>query len=240
MSILSCADHRSAASRKELCPSRLRDLWGAAPARGFRSETAQAMGCHEDGSWRPPGSGVTHSSGLGRRGALHPTRAFCQRTRWAQFGSWRSGRRDGVPVLGTPADVSTMLEGPPKLNATLLAAHSDPASYRRRAVGVQLYSPCLNLAFVACALRGWLRGQPDGQAVLRLASRGSELGRNCKPCDDSQPGGSWDLCFVTHMEYCFLSIGCVNGADEAWQRTGLWRCQPNASALELGNVVTAV
>lgn len=231
---MSCSSHMAAASRPELCPSRLSALWGAEPARGFKPETARALGCREDGSWRPPGSGgLTHSSGLGRSDALSPTRLFCQRTRWAQFGAWRSGRRDGVPVLGTPADVSAALEGPPRLNATLLAAYSDPASYRRRTIGVQLYSPCLNLAFVACALRGWLRGQPGGQPMLRLASRGTELGRSCKPCDDLQPGGSWDLCFITHMEYCMLSIGCVNGADEAWQRTGLWRCLPkNASALQ--------
>ena len=237
--VVTCADHSSAASRQDLCPSRVRDLWGAAPAAGFHPLTAQAMGCHGDGSWRPPGTSVsfTHSSGLGRTNALSPTRAFCQRTRWAQFGPWRSGRRDGAPVLGTPADVSAALAGPPKLNATLLAAFSDPASYRRRAVGVQLlYSPCLNLAFVACALRGWLRGQPvpGGQPVLRLASRGSELRRSCTPCDEARggPGGGWDLCFLTHMEYCFLSLGCVNGAAEAWRRTGLWRCRPNASALQ--------
>ena len=92
----------------------------------------------------------------------------------------------------------------------------------------QLYTTCKNLAFVMCAVRGWLRSQQG--PTFYLASRGAEIGRNCVPCGACRADLSWDSCWITKQEYCTLSKACLNG-HEVWHTKGLWTCVPNMAIL---------
>ena len=58
-----------------------------------------------------------------------------------------------------------------------------------------LWTPCTNVAFVMCALRGWLPGQ-GGVPLVHLATPGRSLMRRCRPCAECKPTLFWDECYI--------------------------------------------
>jgi len=87
-----------------------------------------------------------------------------------------------------------------------------------------LWTPCTNVAFVMCALRGWLPGQ-GGVPLVHLATPGRSLMRKCRPCAECKPTLFWDECYIVRSEYCMVERYCANGA-EIWNHTGNWTCVP--------------
>merc|ERR1711935_770057 len=104
------------------------------------------------------------------------------------------------------------------------------------------WTPCTNLAFTMCALRGYLSNDvpqfAEGSAGrLYLATKGADLLRRCRPdvlvqhllhphtkCSGSscrQFDATWDECYITKSEYCTIAGACANGY-EVWNTTGEW------------------
>ena len=96
-----------------------------------------------------------------------------------------------------------------------------------------LWSPCTNLAFVMCAIRGWLPRQ--GGPNFYLATRMDAVGRRCRPCGACERLRGltlpfFDECYIVKAELCMLKAACKNGA-EAGNVTGFWRCVPDVELL---------
>ena len=162
--------------------------------------------------------------------------------------SWRP-RADKPAIFGLDDDVRRAALGQWKV-ATVLAmemtsgaeAASQNGSHHPKRSAVN-WTPCVNLAFTMCALRGHLANleqpvsplQPLRRAKLFLATSGADIVRRCRPdvlvsqllSDQTQCSGSgcrrfdatWDECYITKSEYCTIARACHNG-HEVWNATG--------------------
>ena len=134
---------------------------------------------------------------------------------------WSNGRRGratakGPAVFGVDQHVTAASRNQ---NVTILKMSMRPG----QTWSSKLWTPCTNLAFVMCAVRGFLPGQ--GGPRIHLATRGSEITRNCRALAVEDGGVAWDECYITTQEYCTLTRACKNG-HEVWSTLGTWNCQP--------------
>ena len=227
------------------CPS-LDQTWQSLP--GHPSSTARWM-CRGDGTWQPLGApnAADRSGGPSRAAAWSMSAQQCTSFPWrANDPGWRP-RAEQPAVFGLDDDVRRHVLGRRWDNATVLAmemtVNSDASPVH--------WTPCANLAFAMCALRGHLANRVPGTtaaARLFLATRGSDVVRRCRPdvvvsqllnrtrherCAGSACrayDASWDECYVTKSEYCTIAGACVNG-DEVWNTTGPWVCRLRPEAM---------
>lgn len=198
---LECKANAAAASTHEHCPTHMSDTWWRLP--GFSRGNTAAMGCRDDGSWLAPGVQRFRPMhyGLNRSAAFHLTRAQCMDFVWtAPNGRKRRNANEhdaGPAMLGTDRDIARKLHQMPALQATILRMSMgrpwDLTKPSRPPPSDPMYSPCVNLAFVVCAVRGWLRAQ--GGPRFFLASRSSDIGNSCKPCGTCRDDLAWDECW---------------------------------------------
>jgi len=232
-------------------------MWRSAP--GFGHGTNMAMRCDLDGSWTPAGAEVflplQPNPFFNYSSSLHVSQETCRQMPWTKKGVMSQAMRQrripnyGPVMLGTDPDIADTLTSRRDLMVTALRmpmgrpygtrSEAQIDLERRAAVAgraweetkrpFQLYTTCINLAFVMCGIRGWLPGQ-DGNGAFHLATRGSAIGSRCNPCGACRSDFAWDACWIVKMEYCTLSALCRNGA-EVWSRKGRWTCERNVSAL---------
>ena len=232
-----CAQHLRAAN-EGACPSQLQDTWKSLP--GFSEATNLAMACRPMGGWLAPGVEKYRETyfGVNRSAAFHPTQTQCSNTSWSYS---RHRQVSGPPIIGTDADIASVLHHNHSLNVTVLRQRMGRPfvlmgrengyylAYPQRTLNGPLYTPCSNILFIMCAVHGWLRGQQGG--MLYLATAGSMIGTTCDTCGACRPDLSWDACWITKQEYCTLARACENG-HEVWNRTGFWRCIPKRIAVK--------
>ena len=229
-----CKVHNTAASDPQLCPRFLRDTWGSLP--GFSPGTNEAMACRANGKWLAPGVErfyATHQ-GLNRSAAFRISRDRCLATHWTYSKFFSRG----PAIIGSDSDIKTILHRNKSLNLTRLTLRmgrpfalwrNDSHVFNATNAG-RLYTTCENIAFIMCAVRGWLHGGTTPGLVF-LATSGSEIGKTCNTCGACRPDLSWDECWITKNEFCMLSAICVNG-DEIWHRPpGLWQCKLREAVL---------
>ena len=202
-------------------------------------ETDLAMACRPDGGWLAPGvekfRGMYY--GITRGEAFGVTHPVCVATNW----SYSHHQSRGPPIIGTDSDIERTIRGNRSLHVMALRVRMgrpfvisdgrELSAYMEDPVGRlygQLYTTCQNLAFVMCALHGWLRGQEGSQ--FYLATAGSEIGNSCTTCGSCRPELSWDSCWITKQEYCTLARVCKNG-HQVWHTRGLWTCVPDETLL---------
>ena len=223
------------------CPALVKQIFSSRYMKlGFAAATVAAMGCRADGvyefsTFSKLTAGADESDGGGRYrfvAEFNRTRAFnadahtCKSFRWAHA----KGRRPihgGAAILGADKDIARAL---PRLKTvSLLHLGMRPESRARDG----LWSPCTNLAFVMCAVRGWLPQQ--GGPNFFLASRFDAIGRRCRPCAACKDGAPqfFDECYIVKSEYCLLTRACKNGRELSvpGNLTGFWRCDPDWEAL---------
>jgi hypothetical protein len=218
------------------CPSRLADAWSTMP--GFSAAIDQAMQCREDGGWLAPGVEKFRGMyfGINRSSAFRITREQCRSTRW----TYSNHHHHGPPIIGTDVDLLRVTHGNRSLKVSMLRMHMGrPWTLSRekdRTNATQLYgplyTPCENLAFIMCGLKGYLQHQP-GAGMFYLATAGRDIGSTCTPCGNCRPDLQWDACWITKSEYCTLSLACYNG-HELWEprtQPGFWRCRVRRDAI---------
>ena len=137
----------------------------------------------------------------------------------------KAGRQDrqehaGPALLGTDRDLGHVLATGRAGRFSLMNLGMNYSKRKRDG----LWTPCTNVAFVMCGLRGWLPGQ-GGVPRLYLATPGRNLMRRCRPCAECKPQLHWDECFIVRSEYCMLERYCANG-NEIWDAMGNWTCVP--------------
>ena len=231
-----CTANAHSASDTSKCPISLFETWSAKPGLpGFAPETNEAMACRANGAWLAPGVERFHpmNYGINRSSAFRIGREYCETMRW----SYSKFFSQGPAILGSDNDIRTVLHRNKNLTVTRLTLRmgrpfalwrNDSHAFNTTNSG-RLYTPCDNIAFVMCGVRGWLRGEaPPG--LFYLATAGDQIGSRCNTCGTCRPDLSWDECWITKNEYCMLSKICENG-DEVWHRKGFWRCKPRASML---------
>ena len=221
-----------------MCPRFLMDTWNRLP--GFTDETNDAMACRPGGGWLAPGVEKFRpiNYGINRTSAFHITKSVCNAINW----TYSNHQTRGPPIIGTDYDIAKVIHGNRSLRVTVLRQRMgrpftlNPVAKEALAYAAdpihwlhgQLYTTCQNIAFIMCAVRGWLRGQRS--STFYLASPGVGIGKSCEPCGACRPDLSWDSCWITKQEYCTLARACVNGDEVLGNRTGFWRCVPNIGA----------
>ena len=198
---------------------------------GFDAAINQAMQCRADGNWLAPGVEKFRSmyTGINRSAAFSSTREQCRSMQW----TYSHHHANGPPILGTDVDLLRTIHGNRSLRVNMLRMHmgrpwtlwrEKDRTNESQLLG-SLYTPCANLAFIMCGLRGYLPNQL-GAGTFYLATAARDIGKRCTPCGNCRPDLQWDACWITKSEYCTLSLACRNG-HELWEagRQGFWRCQ---------------
>lgn len=116
----------------------------------------------------------TFHAEFNRSAAFGVGRRQCETFRWAHGGKKRL-IHFGPAILGADKDIAKAL-GRLRRSVSLLHLGMRPQFRSRDG----LWSPCINLAFVMCAIRGWLPKQ--GGPHFYLATRADQLGKRCRPC----------------------------------------------------------
>ena len=154
------------------CPSSLRQLWSVRAMRvGFASATIASMGCRADGAYSyetyaalrddaSEAAPYVHVGAFNRSSAFAVTAHQCRTFQWAHAKGPRP-IHEGPAILGADKDINRALAGG-RLSVSLLHLGMRPAYSARDG----LWSPCTNLAFVMCALQGWLPKQGGSRFIL--------------------------------------------------------------------------
>ena len=218
-----CVSSTVSASNHSSCPlSLLRVFHPLEPSGHFPLGKTQRMGCKLSGNYEVRRSFAPSAPGLAvdtrtvavlgafnRTSAFEVTRKACQAISWTHGLSERRGvlgTTHGPAIVGTDKDIGRALSAT-RESGTVRGHGLQSVSllhlgmeYSRRAKD-GMWTPCTNLAFMQCALRGYLRGQGGSHgARFFLATAGKNIGRRCRPCgacNASRP--SFDEC--AHIEY---------------------------------------
>ena len=209
------------------CPTSLLDTFSG--SFGWTGPSTVAMQCSADGGHPMPGTTHFIRNEFNRTNAFHVERSTCATFRWARAKAAKQERQThaGPALLGTDRDIGRILHAGRVGRFSLMNMGMNYSKRRRDG----LWTPCTNVAFVMCALKGWLPGQ-GGVPLIHLATPGRSLMRRCRPCAECQPSLHWDECYIVRSEYCMLERYCANG-HEIWDYVapGNWTCVPRRRAL---------
>ena len=205
---------------------------------GYEAPPTAAMLCRADGQHSLPGQGVTIQGEFNRSTALSVTRSTCQTFEFgrAKAGKQARQRHAGPALIGADADLGHVLHRGPAGRFSLMNMGMNYSAWAHNTHGRRhdgLWTPCTNVAFIMCALRGWLPGQ-ESRRTFHIATPGRELMSRCRPCGECLPGLHWDECFIVRAEYCMVDSFCSNGA-EIWGSTGNWTCVPRSKQRKVGD-----
>ena len=219
------------ANRSDSCPADERDTFSFT-SYGWQGPATAAMQCRMDGRYKTPGS--WHAQVSMRQGAFNRSSALgVDREQCAsfKFGREKVGKQKklvhaGPAIVGADMDVFRALvqtrDGVP-LGAGRFSLMSLSMNYSKRHMAGQ-WTPCVNQAFIMCALRGWLPKQNG--SWFHFATRGRSLMSRCRACANKcNPALYWDECYILRAEYCMIARYCANG-DQIWDKRGRWQCVP--------------
>ena len=204
------------------CPAELLDTFSV--SFGWNGPSTAAMHCSDDGRHAMPGTKHVIRNEFNRTSAFGVGHSTCATFRWARAKAAKQERQThaGPALLGTDRDLGRVLHAGRAGRFSLMNLGMNYTKRKRDG----LWTPCTNVAFVMCALKGWLPGQ-GGVPLIHLATPGRSLMRRCRPCAECQPGLHWDECQIVRSEYCMLERYCANG-HEIWNYSapGNWTCVP--------------
>ena len=205
------------------CPARLHEAFGSGSSFGWTGPATNAMLCRDDGRYTMPGSTRVLHGEFNHSSALTVKQSTCMSFRFGRAKAAKQERQvhAGPALLGADYDLGHVLSAG---RAGRFALMNMGMNYTKRKLD-GLWTPCTNVAFVSCALRGWLPGQ-GGKPLFYIATPGRSLMRKCRPCAGCEPNLFWDECYIVRSEYCMLDSYCANG-HEIWNMTpGNWTCVP--------------
>lgn len=205
------------------CPARYDEAF--AGSFGWSSPARNDMRCRPDGRHRLPGTTHVIVGDFNRSSAFGVDRPTCASFRFGRAKAAKQPRQThrGPALLGADRDLGKVLSAG---RAGRFSLMNMGMNYSRQKLD-GLWTPCTNVAFIMCALRGWLPGQ-GGVPLIYLATPGSSLMRRCRPCGECRPELFWDECYIVRSEYCMLDRYCANGHEIWTHAPGNWTCAPRA------------
>ena len=205
------------------CPARFDQTFADDTKIGWSSPSSADMRCRIDGRHTMTGIRHTIQGEFSRAAAYGVTKDVCQTFVFgrAKAAKQKKQTHSGPALLGTDRDLGKVLS---QGRAGRFSLMNMGLNYTKRHKD-GLWTPCTNVAFIMCALQGWLPGQ-DGKRIVHLATPGKTLMRRCRPCGECKADLFWDECYIVRNEYCMLYRFCANG-HEIWDRPpGNWTCVP--------------
>ena len=218
------------------CP-RLAETW--LELSGHPSSGARSWTCTPNGEWAELGTinepGASGRPGVDRSLAFSMSKEQCKAFPWrSRDVTWQA--RDRQPaIFGLDNDVRRELLNTQWAYAVLAMDMFTKGTRSNDSQRPVHWTPCTNLAFTMCALRGYLANDVPQFAEgsggrLYLATRGADLLRRCRPDvlvknllhPDTKCSGS--SCRQFDATWVRASRPFMGHADIAHPRDGLWLC----------------